>query len=59
MDKICNHVKVHADFVYATNPPISPWICAVCEIKGEDGGSLPAGPSYQELVEKFRDKAKE
>lgn len=53
---VCAHEKVYADFIYATYPPIRPWICAVCGLKGEERASFPPGPSYQEIVEKFRDR---
>ena len=57
MDKECKHVKVYADFTYTTSPPITPWICAVCGFKGEERSSSGRiGPSYQEIVEKFRDR---
>jgi hypothetical protein len=50
----CRHVKVYADFTYTTNPPVSPWICSKCGLKGEDRGLVFPKSSYQELVEKFR-----
>lgn len=53
----CNHQKVYADYILASNPPQTPWICSICGEKGLDRGLLtPPKATYAEIVELFKPK---
>lgn len=52
----CIHIKVYANYILTSYPPVSPWICAKCGHKGQDRGSFSRGPSYDDLVRKFEKK---
>ena len=50
----CNHIKVHASYILASNPPQHPWICSICGTKGTDiGSSCEYSPDYTEIEKRF------
>lgn len=52
-DCSCKHDKVYAQFVLASNPPKSPWVCRKCGEQGHDTqGYTPMG-EYEEILRKF------
>lgn len=36
----CEHEKVYASYILASNPPLFPWICRKCLMEGTDRGKV-------------------
>ena len=51
--KNCEHKKVFSNIVLTSYPPQYPWICEKCGFEGRDRGSLPKGPTYAQIKNKF------
>jgi hypothetical protein len=51
----CKHEKVYANFTYASNPPITPWICKKCGQKGmETSAYISYEETYEQIARKFQ-----
>jgi hypothetical protein len=48
----CEHEKVYAAYVLASNPPQTPWICKKCSKQGRDVlGPINSGTEYVDLLQ--------
>lgn len=53
----CEHEKVYAAYVLASNPPQTPWICKKCNKQGRDVlGPISSGTEYVDLLQNIISK---
>ena len=50
----CEHDKVYAQFVLASNPPKSPWVCRKCGEQGYDTQGYTPMSEYEYILKKFK-----
>lgn len=51
MTESCDHDKLYAPYVMASNPPQFPWVCRKYRERGVDRGAYrDAGAEYERLI---------
>ncbi len=51
----CEHLKVYAPYILASNPPQTPWICSKCGLKGRDVIGVYEENKYAEIEKQFKE----